>query len=65
MPNKSKSDGSISAIDTVIILSAAVGIPLFLGWVGKNPVRNMQTTESNIAGLCEERSMARTAFISN
>jgi hypothetical protein len=44
MPNKSKSDGSISAIDTVIILSAAVGIPLFLGWVGKNPVRNMQTT---------------------
>lgn len=37
-------ESGLTITDSAMIFGAVIGIPIFIGWVGKNPVRNMQTT---------------------
>jgi hypothetical protein len=51
MNTSSKSESSLSLINSAAIIGSAVVVPLFLGWVGKNPLRNIQTTVQILKAL--------------
>jgi hypothetical protein len=55
--DKSQVKNDISLIAGAAIIGSAIAIPLFLGWVGKNPVRNIKTTVQLLQALRSAASM--------